>query len=86
MIKQGLCPGAVNTTAERKVIALQEGLKPGDNIIFVTGLSVKEITYVPEISFDFSCPGMADIDNSFVTMAADVQKDGIACEVAVNNG
>ena len=70
---------------QRQVIALQPGLKPGDNIIFVTGLSVKEITSVPEISFDFSCPGMTDMQ-SFVTMGADVQKDSIAYEVTVNNG
>ena len=82
MIEQGLCPGAM---AERKVIVLQNGLKPGDNIIFATGLTVKKIVPAIEISFDFSFSGIMDIDRDFATMAADVQKDGIACEVAVNN-
>jgi len=74
MIEHGLCPGV--TAVERK----------GDNIIFVTGLSVMEIAPVIEMKIDFSCPGMTDIDRNFVTMGADVKKDGIAYEVAVYNG
>jgi hypothetical protein len=74
MIEHGLYPSV--TAIERK----------GDNIIFVTGLSVIEIAPVIEIKIDFSCPEMTDIDRNFATMAADVQKDGIAYEVTVNNG
>ena len=52
-LPQGLCPSVL--FVERKQIALQEGLKPGDKII-IAEVKVKEKTYVPaiEMNFDFS--------------------------------